>query len=248
MPPATNRFALVKANIDALRQIYVPQINSVVPTPEQQELARAYILTVHAELEFYIEERCREVSNFLISEVARGFVHTATLSYLVYSGLPAITGGDKLGKNGKASRKLLTQLSEARVNYEKLIDSNIGIREKHIAKILTPIGLSSDDVDPNFLLDIDILSSHRGHYAHMSRSTKEADPQAVNPDDHVKLVERVVNGPAGLAGNGKINSIADLDKWFLSVLSPHTVLHHPAVAKQELFVKFLTGIKRILLR
>lgn len=206
-------FNILSDEIKQLGATYLPKIKNALPTPSEQELARAFAIFCHAEMEFYIESICREVGEKICLAAAAGTVASSAIPFIVFSNLQALGSGEKLGGKDSASRKVSTQFYQAKQKYEETLENNIGIREKHIAKLLIPLGLTSDHIDPNFLVDIDQFASHRGRFAHLSRSKKEAGPLTVNPWDFESSVERILNGPSGLPKSGKINSLRELDAW-----------------------------------
>lgn len=211
---ASSHFVALDANLFELKRIYLDAASaSFSPTAEQQEMARAFVIFAHAELEWFVEKACSDFADVLLNEAGGGKFSASTLSLLTFSSLDPVNGGASLGKKA-ASRSLNSRVGDAVAKLKVLADGNDGLREKHLAKMLVPLGLHSNHVDASWLADLDAFCSSRGAFAHMSRSMNQASHLAVNPADVWKLCSRLVWGAS--PGSNLVSSFQDLDDWILT--------------------------------
>lgn len=212
---ASSHFANLTASIKALKEVYLDDaLASPVPNDIHSELARAFVTFAHAEFEYYVEEALRELTTATFNGAVSGQFGSASIAMLGFSGMSPLKAGDKLGASGKkAARKMSTRFGEAKVATLKAIDSNMGVREKHIAAMAIPLGLDPTSVDNTWLNDLDAFCSYRGAYVHMSRTQQRADPAAVNPKDMWLKCQRLVWTNPTLGSPGSINSFESFDAW-----------------------------------
>ena len=212
---ASTHFANLDASIKELKRIYLD--NALVnpgPTPDQQELARAFVTLAHAELEYFVEQALGDLAGVVLANAAVGSYGKASLALLAFSGVPPLNGGASLstGKK-KAPRKLSQRFGEAHGLIVQKLQSNCGIREKHLAAMGVPLGLEADNIDNTWLSDLDTFCSYRGAFAHMSRTSQRASHLAVNPQDVWLKCERLVWFNSRFANVTQINSFEQLDSW-----------------------------------
>lgn len=204
-------FQTLDDEITNLRNIYLPSLGSgAYPTDHEQELARAFTIFSHAEIEHYVERICDYVSDIVLDACKKGYVTNMSLSFLAFNMSEPINGGDRLSDGKHSARKLMTQYGKAHNTYQTLTKGNEGIREKHLAKLLVPLGVTANTVDPYWLTELDNLATSRGQIAHMSRSDSEANFGRYNPEDVWKRVKGVVYAN-GTANSDWIASLQDLD-------------------------------------
>jgi len=213
---ASSHFVVLAANILELKQVYLDAaLTSFSPTFEQQEMARAFQAFSHAELEWFVERVCIDLSNQVLRESVRGNCSASTLALLTFSSPETLNGGDSLGGK-KGARSLQSRVGDATAKHKALAEGNDGIREKHLAKLFVPLGLSASDVDPSWLADLDSFSSGRGAFAHMSRSEGRASHLGVNPADVWQICERLV---WGATSGVRVSSFHELDAWVIRMTS-----------------------------
>jgi hypothetical protein len=184
------------------------------PTPDQQEMARAFVTLAHAEFEYFAEEVFRGLSQASLNGAASGVFGRPAIALLAFSGLDSLKGGTFLSSGPKkVSRKLSTRIGSAHGEFVQLLDSNNGIREKHLASMAVPVGLDASAVDNTWLNDLEAFCSSRGAFAHMSRTTQRGSHLAVNPADVWRTCKRLVWTDPALAAQGVVNSFESLDLW-----------------------------------
>lgn len=207
---ASSHFVVLAARIFELKVIYLDgALASFAPTIEQQEMARAFQIFAHAELEWFVERICIELSEEVLREASRGNCSTSTLALLTFASMEPLNGGDSLGGK-KGARSLQSRVGDAVAKHKALAEANDGIREKHLAKLFVPLGLSARDVDSSWFADLDSFCSSRGAFAHMSRSESRASHLGVNPTDVWQLCERLV---WGVTSGPRLSSFQELDVW-----------------------------------
>ena len=132
-----------------------------------QELTKAYIVLIHAELEKYFELLSLSIIKNAINEYRQSGQIAPSLLALCSSNLfsftyPKLFDDDNI-KDYNSIEKKLNQ------NYTKLVErikANNGITEKYLIKILWPIGVEKDDLDDSLLHLLGTLANSRGRIAH----------------------------------------------------------------------------------
>lgn len=214
MPSA--HFSNLTSSVQELRRIYLDDaLAATVPTPDHQELARAFVTFTHSELEYYVEEACRELAQEAFKAAVAGNYGMASIAMVNFSGLEALGGGSTLSSAGKKqARRLSTRFGAAHSALIKTIDSNNGVREKNLAALAIPLGLDAGNIDNTWLNELDAFCSFRGAFAHMSRTSQRGSHLAVNPQEVWQKCERLIWTDPALAAQGVINSFESLDDWF----------------------------------
>lgn len=212
--PSTN-FTNLATSTQELKRIYLDAgLSTQNPSPEHQELARAFVALVHAEFEYFLEEALRELATAVLEGAKFGRFSRASLALLSFSGLQPLNGGAVLSAGStKAPRRLATRIGEAHGALMKIVDGNNGAREKHLAAMAIPLGLDHAAIDPTWLSDLDAFCSMRGAFVHMSRTSRRGSHLAVNPHDVWDKCKRLIWTNFTLATPGAISSFESLDLW-----------------------------------
>jgi hypothetical protein len=221
MPPPSQHFANLVASHGILASTYLPNVAAVgIPTPQEQEMTRAFIALAHAEIEFYFESICEEILQFTEREYNAGRVTAAALGLITFSTLPTMTAGDRVIPDKKGSfRKISDRFHSAANNYRKGLADSHGIRQKYLAPLLTPLGLTQEKVDPNWILLMDAFAGKRGAIAHKSMNHLEAQSKNINPADEADRVKRLVFDDPKLKAAGTISSIESFDAWAINYIA-----------------------------
>lgn len=141
-------------------------------TDRDHDLARAYLVLVHAEIEAYCEDRGRKIARrahqIWQTKGRRGAVLIRLLEFHHVSTRKPWTTLDKSPD----------RIESAVNSYMSSIDQNHGIREENLCKILFPIGVEPASLDPVWLTTMDSFGQSRGTVAHTSVKTQQPiDPQ-----------------------------------------------------------------------
>lgn len=215
MPAQSQHFTDLVAAFNLLKSTYISTSNSSgIPHPKEQELARAFVMLMHAEIEFYFESMSAELITLATSEFAAGRIGVASLGLIALTGLPPLNGGEQLVPNSKAAaRKVAEQIYRGGERLRKVIEGNNGMRQKYLAPLFVPLGLTQEAIDPVWIVDIDSFADKRGAFAHKSMFHVEAESKNINPLDELKLVTRIVFDDPVLKSPNVISSIESFDAW-----------------------------------
>lgn len=199
----------LKDAIEILSKTYLPDIDAsvAIPSDDQQERTRAFVVLAHAEMEWFVEKIAERCAETLATSAQNGRFSTAAFSLISFSNQPEQGPGGSLGGK-KEGRTIAKSFWAANARLVAASQENNGIREKHLAKLLVPLGLGGR-VDAAWLGDIDSFAEHRGRYAHMSMHAKEAAKSTINPQEMLAVCRRIINGSGANTGH-LISSMAQL--------------------------------------
>jgi len=144
---------------------------------------------VHAEIEQYLEDRVRDVSDKAVTHwLATQAPNSVILSILAY-------GGDELAQPRKAPLKLepiADKVRRKKADFHKSLSrSNHGVKEANLTKLLMPIGIAPNDLDSAWVADMNTFGSNRGGFAHNSATSIKS---VLNPKDEYEMVQRLLQG------------------------------------------------------
>lgn len=211
---ASPHFANLAQSLAELKRIYLDDaLNAPLPTPDHQELARAFQVLAHAEFEYFAEEALRDLATHTFKGASSGKFGRPALALIAFSALEPIKGGAVLVAGKKKPRELATRFGEAHAALVAKISKNCGVREKHLAAMAVPLGLSAAAIDNTWLNDLDAFCTSRGAYAHTSRTSKNGNYLATNPKDIWTKCERIVWTNPALTPPGVISSFESFDDW-----------------------------------
>ena len=172
--PTSGRFRQLDNRLAELRRHLLPLRFSPIGqySDRDHDLARAYLVLVHAEIEAYCEDRGRKVARRAHELWQRKGRRTATLMKILK--FHHVTQRKPWALLDRSSNKI-----EAAVNsYMTSIDQNHGIREENLCKILFPIGIEPSTLDSVWVTTMDSFGQFRGTVAHTSVKTQQlVDPQ-----------------------------------------------------------------------
>lgn len=246
---ASTHFTHLSQSVLELKRIYLDGALSVpIPNPDHQELARAFLVLIHAELEYFVEEALRDLAQHSFLAATGGNFGRPAIAFMAFSGLEPLHGGTALstGKK-KAPRQLATRFGAAHAALVQTLDKNCGVREKHLAAMAIPLGLDASSIDNTWLNELDAFCSSRGAFAHTSRTSKRGSHLAVNPKDIWIMCERLVWTNPALTTPGMISSFEGLDKWIENekiTLEPYIAAMSWRLKLLHLFITFIDQIGR----
>lgn len=172
----TERFDTLRIRQSQLCKHFVSGIETI----EQDDIG-AYVLLVHAEIESYFEGIARDIAVKAVTIWKNNKITSITLvSLVVYSGssfkkVPTEII-DLTGKDNDSIDNRIDSAMKSFMGYLK--DHNHGIKEENLLRLLLPIGVQSNDIDPAWLAEIDQFGKQRGGIAHQSsmKTTTEESP------------------------------------------------------------------------
>jgi hypothetical protein len=174
--PQSRNFKNLKKQILKLRSHLLPKFSQ---TGQYSKVVHtrtlSFIFLSHAEMESYLEQRGKEVCQKAIEKFQNtGSLNRVVPSLLAFSGLKmelppeAIAQPQSRQVNWNDLLYFKNRLAKAKEAYEKQVQSNNGIKEESILKILLPIGVNPDEIDTVWLADMNSFGIKRGEIAHTS--------------------------------------------------------------------------------
>jgi hypothetical protein len=222
----TQLYMNLESNFLFLKELYLDDGNvSGVPTPRQQEMARAFCVFLHAEFESYFEGVCENLIQDAIQLLNNNSFNLVQIGMVAYSNLEdGSSKGDAI--SGRKTRDIKTRLHKIKESMIKDIDDNHGISQKYLSKLFVPLGLTKESIDPTWVAEIDDFASTRGIFAHKTRATPLLKVGSINPIEYLRKAERIIYSPGGqsFSMNG-IMSIKSFDEWACAVSSSNFDLH-----------------------
>lgn len=187
------KLGTLKTRFAELRTRFLP---ATLPAPTgvysdvEVDLARAYRLLVHAEIEAFIEDRVLET----ILDAIRSYKTSNSLSRPILGALAYARSGpstlEAIPARG-AKTDLEQRLDSATSNVASRVKANNGLRSKDLAALLFCVGVQESDLDTLWVANMDNFGQSRGDVAHRSTQGRLAAPQ-VNPADEFNLVEQTL--------------------------------------------------------
>ncbi|MFI9420796.1 HEPN domain-containing protein [Streptomyces werraensis] len=189
------RFQELETRITELEKHLIP--SPFDPTGSYDDVVyehtRAFRVLVHAEFEAFIEDRVIEVVNTAFSRWEyTGVISTSLLSVVAYKeSLHAIPESLSDASQKKKYPDLKARVEAAKNEFNRYVRTkNHGIKEKNILRLLMPIGVTEDEIDPVWLNLTETWATARGEVAHSSAKMQvRPDPQ-----NEVKTVRQLLSG------------------------------------------------------
>ena len=225
-------YTILNNNFQKLSEIYIKtKPGGGIATPEDQELSRAFVLLIHAEMENYFEAVCHAILNKSHEDLKKGNVNKQMVGLIAFnSGAPESYGellvkktkkkGEDTADDDKKNAKFLPRKLSDRIaklvnmHYKNNIENNHGIAAKYLAPMFVPFGLTDEVLDPIFICNLDLFAAKRGLYAHKSRDHDEVKLGSINPNDLLKEAEILIYGDSSYDDNDStISCISKFDKW-----------------------------------
>ena len=144
-------------------------------TRREEDLIKAYILLVHAEIEAFLETIAENKM-----QAALGKWENANRSSIcLTSVLSFCPVNENFAKKNKNDKDNLTKRIKHSISiFFQILVKNNGIKRDNILKILLPLGISIDDLDVTWLNTMESFGSSRGYIAHKSfKVNNQIDPK-----------------------------------------------------------------------
>jgi len=168
--------------------------------------AAGYRLLAHAEFEAYIEDRVREVALTAVQAwKSKKRASRTIVALLAYSGQTMDTTPPSMRPTDPGQAKLWSQKLDFTNRIEASvaalfhsIHENHGTKENNLLRLLLPIAIDVNQIDPVLLADMNSFGERRGETAHRSASAR----LQLDPKDELATVEAIAKG------------LQDVDKLF----------------------------------
>jgi hypothetical protein len=189
------RFRELRQRLTGLRKHMLPI--SFSPTGDysdrQLDRARGYRLLVHAEIEAFIEDITLATAKAAVSDWANNQKPSGVILCLLahYHHGFNIGSGELFPSASRPTTKEAIKeiIQNALKQYITLHDRNHGIREDNFNKLVLPIGIRRDDLDPTWLTNLDQYGRRRGDIAHKAvKAQQQIDPRAELQDVNALVV------------------------------------------------------------
>jgi hypothetical protein len=191
---ATSRYRELERRLKKLRHRFLPRLFSPTGdyTDRELDLARAYRLLVHAEIEAYLEDRAQRIVNecvalFMADSRPRHILMNLLSFHLVQQPVSAERLKTIYGSNIQYCNE---SVNCAQTAYNRVLANNHGIREYNVLQILLPLGIQVTKIDAAWLSTLDGFGRNRGEVAHKSIKTH----QLINPEDELKTTGLLLLG------------------------------------------------------
>ncbi|AFZ46875.1 hypothetical protein Cyast_0903 [Cyanobacterium stanieri PCC 7202] len=223
----SQRFKELEKELRKLRQYFLPKNFNDLGEYSERQLSRAiaYRILAHAEIESYIEDRVKEIAqSAIIFWGKQGKIKITLVSLLAFSGLELEKPPESLTPRQSSSQKKIKEqlvldkkIGKAFANFLNLIDDNHGIKERNILALLLPVGIRSDDLEPDWLQLMNTFGQQRGIVAHTSASSYKTQSQ-INPQDEFNNVQKIVYGIKTESGKKGVQGLIDIDQLLNDLL------------------------------
>lgn len=157
------------------------------------EKVAAYILLIHAALEYYFEQVALSIAKDSMTKwnaqkrATKTIVALIAYSPIKYNAIPDTTNDQR------AIQDLDFRVKEAYTNYNNYIRSqNHGIKETNILSIFLPIGLTIAEIDNNMLAELNSFGIDRGTIAHTAKARQQIPPE--DAEIKITLIISLVKG------------------------------------------------------
>ncbi|MBF7010617.1 HEPN domain-containing protein [Novosphingobium sp. HR1a] len=201
----SNRFKELRRRLRDLRKHMLPHTFSPTGdyTSRQQDRARGYRLLAHAEIEAFMEEISISAATRGVSE----WVNTRKVSDCLFCLIThyhhgfAVDEIDEEPPFGPSTRQkakdgIKEVVNVAMQQYRKIHGDNHGVREKNLLRLMLPIGIRKDDLDPLWITNLDSFGRRRGDLAHQAIGAQ----QAIDPRAELQAIEDLLVGLEKLDG------------------------------------------------
>ena len=201
----STRFRKLRTRIGELRRHFLPRRfdDTGSYSPRQFDRARAFRLLAHAEIESYLEDVAFDTANKAFRVWIESDIVTVPLVAMVAyvdKNLGTVPERHNLGRE----TDLVTRVRGCLDIFNRYARAkNHGIRERDILKLLFPVGITAQDIDPTWLATTSSFGHARGNTAH--RSNQVDHPP--DPKSEWDTVTQILEG------------LSDIDKALLELSS-----------------------------
>lgn len=179
----SNEYRLLERRVKELKNTLISDFitkDTLDMNKKEIELARAYRLLVHAELEDYFES----IAKKLINKATHKWRTKGKANITIVSLLAQRKRIEIVASTNTKVNNILNDFSR------EVINQNHGIKGNNINHMFTPLGLEKDDIDSALISMLDSFGASRGETAH--RSGKVQNPIDIKTE--VRNVEFIIEG------------------------------------------------------
>ncbi len=156
-----------------------------------QELTKAYLLLVHAEIEKYFEVLSVSILYYSFMDYEKNnIVKSPLLSASSVNLYSVVRPDDYDDPKHKEDMLLKKRIANVLQKYIQLANSNNGIRAKNVFDLLWTLGFSKDDVGEVLLMQLDAFGQKRGAIAHTDNNINK---NVLNIAIEKKSIKDIIN-------------------------------------------------------
>lgn len=183
-------FRLLVRRIRRLRDALLPDLHPTgTYSDAEYDLVASFVLLCHAEVEWYLEQRCLEVVSAAVSAWLLDSKPRSTV--IALAAFAPDSGPKWLPSPGQSGPpQIRAVISAAKRSYSQMVDKNNGVNETNLVALLLPLGIRESDLASTFLADMNAFGSRRGDQAHRGIGARSP----LDPADAVALLTRILLG------------------------------------------------------
>ncbi len=191
------RYKALQARLTELRRHLLPQVIDPTAAYSTRQIDRvfAYRLLAHAELEHCLEQLVTAAvagawAGYKVDRKPRTCLMALVAYYEGELGGPPKTLQPPPAPKGRLIHldDRINKAREHHVNF--VIRQNHGMAERNVLRLLMPVGLGVQELDPAWLSEADAFSAARGTTAHQTGRIQ----QVPDPGTELVIVRRVADG------------------------------------------------------
>ena len=170
--PKSRRFTQLERRLDTLRSHFLLRFSAIGDySNREQDLARAYLILAHAEIEAFCEDRARAVAVKAQDLWNRkGRCSKVLVRLINFHNIESRRPWKRIDKSHE-------KVNAAIQSFMSSIDSNNGVREENLLRMFFPIGIELADLDNTWLATMDSFGKARGKVAHTTiKAQQQIDP------------------------------------------------------------------------
>jgi len=192
----STRFVQLRKSIDSLKLQLLPKKFNILGryTELQVTKTKSFMLLVHAEIEYFIEETVREKAIDSVRKFKEeNIISLSVVTLLGFLSKKNQTITETLRAGNTDIKDIQQRLDESLTIFLSTIESNHGIKNKNLLELLLPVGIEESQLDTVWINDMDGFGSDRGLFAHKSGSSYSTI-KVINPEDVLSKVENLLIG------------------------------------------------------
>lgn len=154
-------------------------------TARELDRARGFRLLAHAEIEAFVEDVTFETAKQSVSAWTRDRETSDTLFCLIahYHHGFAIDDFEEppfpSSSRPRAKEAIKEIVTVAMKQYRAIHDNNHGVKEDNLCRMILPIGVRKEDLDPLWITNLNEFGKQRGDVAHRAvRVQQQIDPKS----------------------------------------------------------------------
>ena len=181
MQPNSALYRKLIQRITELERAYLPLFKpSGKYTKKEKDDIRAFSILVHAELESYFET----IGNDKVQLALRKWLANQNYNSRVLLSLCCFA---ERNKNTEKRESVELKLRNIVGQYINSVKKNNGIKDENIKKLLLPLGVREDELNPTLLNTLSSFGATRGSFAHSSAQVS-VNPNPVDIKNNVHQI------------------------------------------------------------